>query len=222
MNDAGQVTLTSKPEMGAKNATLHLTWREHTKIIEAELTNRHYLRLTGHFTKLCFYLLGIGYRIVWVYTDTRKYTTWMRFCKSQRGPTRCKVTPRVNHACHTTCNSSLNYGFTISIKAGCVDVCMAIDEHVECPFQQPCEQKEVVYSYLKHISSPRITCFSIVDGLLQCQMRRMVEPGGGEVNAVAGRYPSKSSLARYLPVRRPWMLQRRRSAQYNRNQQAPF
>src|ERR1700682_5385715 len=50
MNDTGQIAFTRKLKMRHKHGALRVSRREHPKIVQPELANRHHLRLLRHFT----------------------------------------------------------------------------------------------------------------------------------------------------------------------------
>jgi len=87
-----------------------------------------------HVLEVPPYLLIIGGGIMWVYSYTRKYHPWVRFRQCQRGTARGKITARVDHTSNPAGNGSLNYGFTVGIKTGGVNVGVAIDKQNRLSF----------------------------------------------------------------------------------------
>src|SRR5579863_4096406 len=120
--------------MGAKSGALYISRREHPKIVQPELANRHHLRLPRHLAEVRSHLLAVGRSIVWVNTHTGKDHPWIALRQSQRSPARGQVAPRINHARHPTGNSSLNDVATVHVETSSINMRMTIDEQQDDPF----------------------------------------------------------------------------------------
>src|SRR5437764_3518812 len=129
MNNARQMTLTSQLEVGTKDIPLHITWREHTKVIEPKLSDGHNLRLATHYAELLAHLICIRGSFMWMHAHACKDSAGVCFCQCQGIPTRRKIAARINDARYTTCNGSLNDLFAIACKTGSINVCVAINKH---------------------------------------------------------------------------------------------
>src|SRR6266700_3524953 len=96
--------------MGAKDGPLHISRREHAKIVQSKLPNSHYLGVPRHFSQVLAHLVAIRSGIM-------------------------GVNSRINHASNATCDSGGDNSFTIGIKTGGINMRMAIDEQTNYPFQ---------------------------------------------------------------------------------------
>src|SRR5271157_267500 len=106
MYDAWQITVAGKLEMLAKDGALHISRREHAKIIQPELTNRYNLWLSCHLAIMCAHLIAVGSSIMRVCPYPRKDNTWMRFRQRKRKSTRVEITTRINDAGNAPFESS--------------------------------------------------------------------------------------------------------------------
>src|SRR6266566_894442 len=121
--------------MGAKDGPLHISRREHAKIVQSKLPNSHYLGVPRHFSQVLAHLVAIRSGIMGVHSYAGKYHAGMRLRQCQRGTTRGQVNSRINHASDATCDSSGDNSFAIGIKTGGINMRMAIDEQTNYPFQ---------------------------------------------------------------------------------------
>src|SRR6266446_4269827 len=135
MNDTGQIALAGKLQVSAKDGALYLSWREHTKVVQAELADSDHLRLSRHLAILSTYLVGIGGGIMRVCSHTCKDDARVCFRQCERSPAGGEVTARVNHAGDATLKGCTNDGFAVVLEARGIDVCVAIDEQTKDPFQ---------------------------------------------------------------------------------------
>src|SRR5881227_2354192 len=129
--------------MGAKDSPLHISRREHAKIVQSKLSNSHNLGAARHFSQVLAHLVAISSGIMGVHSHAGEYHAGVRLRQCQRGTTRGQVNSRINHASNATCDSSGDNSFAIGIKTGGINMRMAIDEQTNCPFQpinkRPCQ-----------------------------------------------------------------------------------
>src|ERR1700726_4746870 len=135
MNNTGQITFARQLKMRHKHGALHISRREHPKIVQPELANGHHLRLLRHFTVTRSNLLRMRGSIVWVRANAREDHTRMRLRQFQRVFAGSEITPRINDAGNAPLKGSLNDGFTVGIETSGVNVAVAINEQEEYPFE---------------------------------------------------------------------------------------
>src|ERR1700730_12726717 len=121
--------------MRHKDGTLHISRREHPKIVQPELANRHHFWLARHFTVTRSNLLSMRGGIVRVRADAREDQTRMRLRQPQRVLARSEIAPRIDNAVHAPLEGSRNDGFTVGIETGGVYVAMTIDEQSSLSFR---------------------------------------------------------------------------------------
>ena len=73
--------------MSTKDGSLYISWREHAKIIQPELTYRYNFRFLCHLTVESPYFIAIRGRVMWMCPYSRKDSTWMCFRQSKREST---------------------------------------------------------------------------------------------------------------------------------------
>src|SRR5581483_12082078 len=83
MNDAGQMALTRQFEMCYKYGALHISRREHPKIVQPELANRHHFWLFRHLAVTRAHLFAMGSRVMRVRADARKDHAGVRLRQRQ-------------------------------------------------------------------------------------------------------------------------------------------
>src|SRR5690348_8272178 len=114
--------------MGHKNLALDLTWREHTKIIQAKLPDGHHLRFLSHHAILRLHLSRIGRSLVRMRTHTCENGSRIRLSQSQRRPAGSQIAAWINNARHTASKRGLDDSLPVDIKARGINVGVAINE----------------------------------------------------------------------------------------------
>src|SRR5207248_10135913 len=146
--------------MRAKDGALYISWREHAKIIQSELTNRYNFRFLCHLTIVSSYFIAIRGRIMWMCSYSCKDNTWMCFRQCKRESTGIEIATGIYDTCNPRFKGSRNNIFAVCIKAGGVNVGVAINEQTRYPF----------------LGGVPYTSISIVPGFLGCQIRMSAIP----------------------------------------------
>src|SRR5579883_8033 len=139
VDNAGEIEFARQAQVCAEDLPLHLTRREHAKIVQAELADGHDFRLPRQRTILFLNLSIIRRRVVGMRAHSGKDRAGIGPGQRQRGPAGGKITARIDDPRHSAGKGSLNDGCTVGIKTGSVDVGMAINEQLKISF--PTKQK---------------------------------------------------------------------------------
>ena len=134
MNDAGKIAVARKLEMSAKDGALRISRREHAKVIQSELAYRNNLGFLRHLTVVYPYFIAISGRIMRMCPYSRKDSTWMRFRQRKRESTGVEIATGIDDTCNARFEGSRNNIFAVCIKAGGVNVGVAINEQTKYPF----------------------------------------------------------------------------------------
>src|SRR5579872_921266 len=148
MNDARQIAFTGKLEMSAKDGTLHIARREHTKVVQAKLTNCDNFWLASHLAILLSHLVAVRVRVVGMRTNAGKYHARVRLRQRERGLAGRQINARVYHARHAAVYRGLNYGLAVGGETRHIYMRMTINKQARCPFKQAKKGKRQALPFL--------------------------------------------------------------------------
>src|SRR5581483_246772 len=134
VDNAGQIEFAGQAQVRAEDLALDLAWREHAKIVQAELTNGHHFWLQRQRTIRLLNLRIIGRRIMWMRANAGKNRAGIGPGQRQRGLAGGKIAARIDDPRHSTGEGGLNDGRAVGVKTGSVDVGMAINEQLKISF----------------------------------------------------------------------------------------